>query len=348
MPTNLHFPFLILNSAIVLDWVRSNPLLAILVLLVLLVILVFLSILVVPVNISVLSSNGKPFSEFEDSLKRINEISQEEEERGDLSLAGRSVLLHHDRQVKDAIVLLHGFTSAPQQFRELGSKFYQEGFNVYIPRQPFHGFADTSTLDLKNYSAQVMVDFTAQVIDLAHGLGERVTVVGLSGAGTMAAWAGQNRSDVYSAGSIAPMLGAGFIPARLTKTLTKLLLRLPNFYMWWDPAQKADNPLTEDYQYPGYPIHALGEVLRLAFAVEEEARRSAPRASKVIMVSNANDVSVSNHNIDQLVSIWKSRGDHITHYRFPKELGLAHDFITPTRDGFRADIVYPTLLELFG
>ena len=163
----------------------------------------------------------------------------------------------------------------------------------------------------------------------------------------MAAWVGQNRGDVHQAGVMAPMLGAGFIPAPLTKILTRLLLRLPKFYMWWDPAQKASNPLTEDYQYPGYPIHSLGEILRLAFVTEAGAQRNAPRAEKITMVSNANDISVSNQNIDQLVSLWNSKSDHITHYQFPDDLGLAHDFITPTREGFRADIVYPTLLDLF-
>ena len=347
MPANIHFISAMYFLGSVSLWIRTHPLLTVFVLIVVFLILIFFFILLKPINISGLTSNSNPYSDFDASLLRIEEICQEEDVRGDLSQAGHSILLHHTRKVDDVIVFLHGFTSAPIQFLELGGKFYQRGFNIFIPRQPCHGFDDTSTLALQNYNAQVMVDFTGQVIDIAHGLGDRVTIIGLSGGGTMAAWAGQNRGDVYLAGSIAPMLGAGFIPAPLTRILTKLLLRLPDFYMWWDPALKADNPLTEDYQYPGYPIHALGEVLRLAFTVEKEARRSAARAGKVTMVSNANDVSVSNQKIDQLVSIWRSKGDRITHYQFPKDLGLAHDFITPTRNGFRADIVYPTLLDLF-
>ena len=347
MPAFIHFISSMFFVGSVSLWIRTHPLLTVFVLFAVLLFSLFLFIFIKPINTSGLTTNSNPFSEFGESLLRIEEICQEEDARGDLSQAGRSILLHHDRKVENVIVFLHGFTSAPQQFRELGDKFYQRGFNVYIPRQPCHGIADTSTLALQNYNAQVMVDFTGQVIDIAHGLGDRVTILGLSGGGTMAAWAGQNRADVYQAGSIAPMLGAGFIPAPLTKILTKLLLRLPDFYMWWDPALKADNPLTEDYQYPGYPIHALGQVLRLAYAVEAGARQSVPRAGKVTMVSNANDISVSNPKIDQLVSIWRSKGDHITHYQFAKDLGLAHDFITPTRDGFQADIVYPTLLELF-
>ena len=347
MPDNIRFISGMFFVGSVSLWIHTNPLLTVFVLFAVIIFSIFLFILIKPINISGLSSNSNPVSDFGESLLRIEEICEEENARGDLSQAGRSIHLHHARKVENVIVFLHGFTSAPIQFLEVGQKFYQRGFNVFIPRQPCHGFVDTSTLALKNYTAQMMVDFTNQVIDIAHGLGDRVTIVGLSGGGTMAAWVGQNRGDVYQAGSIAPMLGAGFIPAPLTKILTKLLLSLPNFYMWWDPAQKDANPLTEDYQYPGYPIHALGEVLRLAFAVEIGAQQSAPRADKVTMVSNANDSSVSNPKIDQLVSIWRLNGDQITHYQFPKDLGLAHDFITPTRDGFRADIVYPTLLELF-
>jgi carboxylesterase len=329
------------------EWIRSHPLMAGFVLISVLILLLFLIIMIKPINISALTAASNPVSDFEESLLHIDEIRHEEDARDDLSQAGRTILIHHDRKVENAIVFLHGFTSAPHQFRELGLKFHQRGYNVLIPRQPCHGLMDTSTLALQNYTAQVMVDFTNQVIDIAHGLGDRVTLLGLSGGGTMAAWAGQNRADIHQAGAIAPLLGAGFIPAPLTKIFTKLLLLLPDFYMWWDPVQKADNPLTEEYQYPGYPIHALGEVLRLAFAVEAEAQRNAPRAGNVTLVSNANDVSVSNPKIEQLVSTWKSKGDHITHHQFSKDLGLSHDFITPTRDGFRADIVYPTLLELF-
>jgi pimeloyl-ACP methyl ester carboxylesterase len=347
MPANIRFISAIFFVGSVSLWIRTNPLLTVFILFAVIILSIFLYILIKPINISGLISNSNPFSDFGESLLRIEEIIQEEDARGDLSQPGRSILLHHARKVDNVIVFLHGFTSAPIQFLDLGKKFYQKGYNVFIPRQPCHGFADTSTLALQNYTAQTMVDFTNQVIDIAHGLGDRVTIVGLSGGGTMASWAGQNRGDVHQSGSIAPMLGAGFIPAALTKILTKLLLRLPNFYMWWDPAQKAANPLTKDYQYPGYPIHALGEVLRLAFAVEVGAQQSAPQADKVTIVSNANDSSVSNPRIEQLVAIWRLNGDQTTHYQFPKDLGLAHDFITLTRDGFRADIVYPTLFELF-
>lgn len=347
MPHFIHIPAKMTFAENSASWITANPYTALFLLVFTLFLLSVIILLLKPINTSVMNSKPNPISDFVETLRRIDKIRHEEGARGDLSKGGRTILLHHGRKVDDVIVFLHGFTSAPQQFAVLGGKFFDQGFNVYIPRKPRHGYVDTLSPALKDYNARMMVDFTSRVIDLARGLGERVTIVGLSGGGTMAAWAGQYRPDVYHAGSIAPSLGAGFIPAPLTKMMTKLMLGGPNFYMWWDPIKKANNPIPEDYQYPGYQIHALGEVLRLGYAVEEEARLRVPRAEKVTMVSNANDVAVSNERIEQLVTLWTSKGEQVTHYQFPKEYNLAHDFITPTREGFRADIVYPTLLKLF-
>lgn len=282
-----------------------------------------------------------------DALGQINQIQADEESRGDLSKGGRSILLHHGIKKDKAIIFLHGFTSAPQQFKQLGEVFFDQGFNVFIPRLPHHGKADTSTNSLRRFNMQVMVDFTNQVIDIAHGLGEKVTITGLSGAGNMAAWAGQNRADLTHAGVLAPMLGPGFLPAALTKPLAKLIQILPDFYMWLDPIRKAKNPFTEEYQYPGYSSRALSALLGLAFIVESQARENAPKANKVTMVSNANDLTVNNQIIEELVVSWESKSDKVKHHQFAKELGLAHDFITPTRKGFSGDIVYPIMLELF-
>jgi esterase/lipase len=41
----------------------------------------------------------------------------------------------------ESILLLHGFTASPHQFRQREA-FYARGYNVLIPR-PYHGLADT-------------------------------------------------------------------------------------------------------------------------------------------------------------------------------------------------------------
>ena len=47
----------------------------------------------------------------------------------------------------------------------------------------------------------------ARAVDIAAGLGDQVTIAGLSAGGVVAAWAAQHRRDVHRAVLIAPSLG---------------------------------------------------------------------------------------------------------------------------------------------
>jgi carboxylesterase len=103
------------------------------------------------------------------------------------------VLLTHGARTPWATVFLHGFTNCPEQFRELGRRFFELGHNVYIPRMPFHGLASPLANHLAPVSGAMLVAYGEQALDLAHGLGERVMVVGFPGGATVAAWLAQNR-----------------------------------------------------------------------------------------------------------------------------------------------------------
>jgi carboxylesterase len=52
----------------------------------------------------------------------------------------RLQLLTHGRKVARSIVLLYGYTNCPQQFLPLGQQLHAQGYNVLIPRFPFHGY----------------------------------------------------------------------------------------------------------------------------------------------------------------------------------------------------------------
>ena len=67
---------------------------------------------------------------------------------------------------------------------------------------------------------------------LAHGLGERVMVVGFSGGATVAAWLAQNRPDLDSAVVMAAMMGVSFNPSTITRPFAWLISRIPDFYIW--------------------------------------------------------------------------------------------------------------------
>ncbi|MGB2910781.1 MAG: alpha/beta fold hydrolase [Anaerolineales bacterium] len=290
-----------------------------------------------------------PTGSYEEALARIEAIQLDEDARGDLNPVCHTTLMTHGERTEDVIVFLHGFTSCPDQFVELGKQFYERGYNVYIPRTPHHGLADLMTDDLINLTAEESIAFASQSADIAQGLGERVTVSGLSGGGTMTAWLAQNRDNVDIAMPLAPFLGIKFIPAPLTRTFTNAVLTLPNMWMWWDPLHKENNPLSAPYSYRRYPTHALAELMRLGFVTAGEARRKQPASSKIIVVTNANDDSISNKVVAQLVNNWHKYYNHpVDTYELATNLNLPHDFITPDRPDAHIDISYPIILELLG
>jgi pimeloyl-ACP methyl ester carboxylesterase len=291
--------------------------------------------------------NPQPASSYEEAVARIEEIQAGEADLADLNQICASKFLTHGKKVGNAIVFLHGFTSCPDQFSQLGQEYYEKGYNVYIPRMPRHGIKDRLGNPLKGLTAEELAEFATQSVDIAHGLGERLIVVGLSGGGSITTWLSQERSEVDLAVPIAPFLGIGFIPRILNRPLTNLMLLLPDFFQWWDPINRENNPHSMPYSYTRYPIHSLLENLRLGFAAEEDAKRVKPAAGAILVITNANDGSVNNEVIAEFESMWRKHGEQFLQtFQFNKDLGLPHDLITVGRpDGYVA-LVYPKLHEL--
>jgi len=174
-----------------------------------------------------------------------------------------------------------------------------------------------------------------------------VILVGLSGGGSLTTWLAQEREDVELAVPISPFLGVGFIPWQITRLVANLVLLLPDIFQWWDPVNKMDNPKSALYSYRGYWMHALFENLRLGFAAETVARRAKPAAGAILLITNANDGSVSNDMVEAFERIWKKQvEDSLRTYQFPKDLELPHDLITYDRADGNPEIVYTKLLEL--
>src|SRR5262249_53762108 len=114
---------------------------------------------------------------------------------GDHPALWRSRLLTHGQKVDRAIVLVHGITNCPQQFAALGDQLFGAGWNVLIPRLPRHGLCDRMTSALAQLTAAELRDYADGVLDIAAGLGDEVTIAGLSAGGVVAAWAAQHRHD---------------------------------------------------------------------------------------------------------------------------------------------------------
>jgi pimeloyl-ACP methyl ester carboxylesterase len=313
-----------------------------LIVLALLVLLVVGYLAVVPPHIGAVASRPNPAASYADALQRV-ETLQAQEATGHNPLCTTQLLTHGQKAAR-AIAFIHGYTNCPRQFLKLGQQFFDLGYNVLIVRMPHHGLADRMTNDLTHFTADKMMAYADQVLDIAHGLGERVTLVGLSAGGVVAAWAAQQRADLDQAVLIAPGLGLKLIPAPATVLVANVVLRAPDIFSWWDPINKDVGGLPN--AYPRFSAHGLAQQLRLSFAVRTLAKRTAPAARSILLITNANDEAVDNNAAAGVAADWRAHGANVRTYEFPAALRFKHDLVDPGQPYQHVDVVYPKIIEL--
>jgi carboxylesterase len=148
---------------------------------------------------------------------------------------------------------------------------------------------------------------------------------------------------VVKAVLIAPSLGFGHYGEWLQLVFMNLMLALPDVET--HRFSRVDRAMP--YAYVGWSSRALGEVLRLGVATARAAVRQRPASQHLIVVTNANDMAVSNQLTRQLVAIWQSRGlRRVEYYEFDRDQRLEHDLIDPNNPNQHIDLVYPILLDL--
>lgn len=255
----------------------------------------------------------------------------------------QTVLLTQGRKVARVIVLVHGYTSCPHQFFTLGQQFYNMGYNVLIAPMPYHGYTDRMTEAHANLSAEDLARYADEVVDIAQGLGEKVTMMGLSVGGVVTAWAAQNRTDIDLAVLISPAFGYGPIPPPATAAAMNAFRLLPNDYEWWNPAKGEQSGVP--HGYPRYAKRALAESLRLGFSVQRSAKKQKP-VTPLLVITNANDQQINNERTAAIVALWRKKGAQLNTYEFGEDLKLGHDLIEPLNHDENIKIAYPKIIDL--
>ena len=243
---------------------------------------VLLIILFWPISASDFVSHPSPAQSYNQAEVQIQSLRAQE--ASDHNPVCQTQFMSHGEKTQRVIVFIHGYTNCPHQFVELGKLFYEGGYNVLIVPLPRHGLADRMTEALAQLTAEELVTYADEVVDLAQGLGDHVTVTGISGGGVITGWIAQNRADVDLAVLISPAFGYAQVPPVLTLPASKLYLFLPNSFVWWNKELQEDNP--PSHTYPRYSTRALAQILRLSLAIQAQARQKDPLASDILVVKN--------------------------------------------------------------
>jgi len=307
------------------------------------IILVLLLALFIPWSGWNLTSRPKPVHSYEEAVQRIQVIQSGEGE--DFNPLCHTQLMTHGGKAEHVVILVHGYTNCPQQFAELGKRFFNLGYNVLLVPLPHHGLADRTTPDQANLKAEELAAYANEVVDIAQGLGDHVTMVGHSGGGVTTAWAAQDRSDLDLAVVISPAFGFAAIPTPLTAPAMNYYLLRPNSFVWWDPEVKDKDDT--GYGYAQYSTRALAQILKLGFSVQMDARKSAPVTKEILYITNANDHDINLQLAYQVLKNWESHGTgKFRTYEFSADHKLPHDLIDPAQSDQQIDYVYPILIEL--
>lgn len=256
----------------------------------------------------------------------------------------RSELMTHNRTTDRAILFVHGYTNCPHQFHELGQQFFERGYNVFNARMPYHGLKDRLTKALGDLTANDLVKYVTEIVDIGVGLGQHLTLAGISAGGVCAALAAQTRSEVAQAVIISPSFEPSGIPKALTQPVLKLASSLPNAFIWWDMRARENTPLK--YAYPWFATSSLAKVMRLGYEVGQLAKTSKPLAHKIIVVTNKADPAVNNAAAYEIADKWEKQGAQVVRYEFDAQYKLAHDIIDPNQPDAQPQLVYPKLIEL--
>ena len=255
---------------------------------------------------------------------------------------GRTIAYLHGERRSRAVVLLHGMSASPPQFARYARDLYQRGHNVIVPRLPRHGHADRLSTALERLRPDDLYEATAQYVAVAAELGDRVTIAGFSLGGLLAAWAAQN-FEVDRAVAIAPFFGVSWLPGFMMSGVSEIILRVPNRFQWWNPLLR-ERQLPE-HGYPRYSTHAVAHAFHIASGVLHEARRRAPRAKRVVLVTNAREATVNNRAIRRLYRHWRETNPELIELLILRGLPPSHDVVEPLRRSDLAERAYPFLLN---
>lgn len=306
-----------------------------------------IAVLFLPLTPRGLGSHPHPARNYAEAIDSIAAFTRLDS--SDIAPVCRTTLYTHGRRVRHVVVLFHGLTNCPAQFDSLAHISYARGANVFVPRLPRHGFADRMTKELGRSDARELVAFTDRVIDAARGLGDSVTVVGLSVGGTLAAWAAQERKDVDRVILIAPMIGVAKAPGLFNPVVARVTALMPNVFVWWNSQQK-EKLAGPQHVYPRFASRAIAATLMVGGETMQAARRSPPGARQAAFVTIEDDAAVDNGAALELARLWQHAAVPVAVERseFAKSLGLNHDIVDPAQVGADPAITYPVLVRLIG
>lgn len=182
---------------------------------------------------------------------------------------------------KNGVLMLHGFSSTPRQFKELSSYATEKGFNVLAPLIAGHG---TSPEDFMKTRASDWTKSTMDAYVKLKAISQKVFIVGNSFGSNLGLWLVKELDN--DIGGIV-VLGApiflrfhNFIKFRLaTYGRFRKLYKKPRRFLSADYTDMMD-----EISYPVIPVKCINEFMNF---LESETKLNLPKIKAPILIASA-------------------------------------------------------------
>ncbi len=236
-------------------------------------------------------------------------------------------------------MLVHGVTNAPREFEEFGKMLYDQGANVLLMRMPHHGMKSGDIRELSALTPEELREYADTTIDIAAGLGDNVTAIGLSGGATVAAWMAQNREETARAVLLSPFMGIIQVPHIFDPFVANFLSRLPEIVI------PDEGEPEREWVYMGFDSRGSDAFLRLGQFVVRQAEKTPPQANPILILTTASDDVADNYWSKKLADLWTAHGADVTYHEFPKSDKVPHASIDPSAGEHARGLVYGAMLK---
>lgn len=311
---------------------------------ILLILIFILYLFFGPITVSFQSADRITYDE---SLRKIDELTKLDTDS--INDKCKSIILNHGKQTEKSIVFYHGYTNCPEQFRDLGQKFYDLGYNVLIPRIPSHGEKDRLTTSPSNLTPNDLTNFVRETSLIVSGLGKNVYTSGISGGGVLAATSGYYYKFISKVLIMSPLFIAYDLENWQLGPFIKMRNFMPDYYRWWDmnTKEKISGP---NYAYPQFSFKGSMAFMEVGYRLMLEVESNSAvinKDVKIIHIYTENDIAVKNGFNNNILDTWaKKIGTTSEKYMFPASYNFNHDIIDKNQATARPDIVYPVIVDL--
>ena len=252
--------------------------------------------------------------DYDQSVADIQKVIDGDTANGEVRPESRPILKTHGKKTARAVMILHGVSGEPSAMAELADWFYQAGYNVYVPRVPYHGLKNNKLHG--QVRAGDLVKFMSDSAGLVSGLGDELGVIGHSGGGTLATWLVQYGDGLFSR----VLLLSPYYEPDASKAPKWQVALLRNIY---------GNHLLPDRFFDGnLSYRALANYVIIKQNYHSDLK--AEGLKHVGLITGSEDHLIDNAMaIDIAENMAKNSGAKFTYERTPAHMGVGHELIWP-------------------